>query len=337
MPTATTALIAENADAHAAAVTVLTTLGRGRFAAVDSLLAYARPLGITVADLDRWTEAGLVRRGAVRCDPIAGADVPYVVLTTRGARALAEATSRPVEGVSPAALRRSSQKRAHDLAVADLGLAALALGRSGQIDLLGVELDDRKLATAATVTATGHAPRRVPLQADALVMTHGPRGPVALLVEVDRGTTSVAKMRDKYAAYLAWRRDGGPERDFSVRALRVLTVAPDGKRSRRLHDAALDANGGKRSGFLLFAEQADVSPGEPERLLTPIAKPLDGASDTRVPILDRRFDAEASRPPGSRADDEFSPRARMKSSTRLGIPAPPRLPAAAGLPVPPVL
>jgi hypothetical protein len=312
-------------------------LSRVGFATVDALLAHAGSLGLTPEVLDRWCESKLLHRAKVMADPISGAEAVYVALAPAGARLLANLAGHAVHAVSAARLRRSSQKRRHDLAVGDLALAVMTLARDGRIDLLGVETDDRKLATTITMSDPGRAARRVALQADALVLARGEKGSAALLVEVDRGTISIAKMAEKYAAYLAWHRQRGPERDFSVKALRVATIAPDERRLGKLHDAALKANGGKRSGFLLFALQGDVSPMHAERLLAPIARTLGPKDSPRVPLLPTKSTDGASQSPGSRAIEEDSPRARPKSPN-LAVAAPHcRPPAAADPPRLPVL
>jgi len=94
-------------------------------------------------------------------------------------------------------------------------------------------------------------------------MLEGPRGPTALVLEIDRGTTAPKRLVDKFAGYLAWKTDGGPLRDFHTKALRVVTIVPDERRRAALHAAALAANGNRRSGFLLFAKAEEITAGRP--------------------------------------------------------------------------
>jgi len=262
---------------------VLGALAEVRFASTVSLLAYAGPSGLTVEILDDWCAAGLLHRDIVRTDPVNRIEVPYVALAPRGARALADATGHEAHGITVSKLKQSTQKRAHDLAVGDFGLAVLSLARQRAIELLRLELDDRRLTTSITTLTAGERPERVPLQADAYVLVKTEEGVSALLVEVDRGTTAIARMGRKYAAYLAWKQSQGPARDFAVKAMRVLTVAPDERRSGKLHDAALEANNGVRSGFLLFANAADVTPVDSMRLMQPVARPL--GHDARLQLF----------------------------------------------------
>jgi hypothetical protein len=287
MPLVATAPLAAPPELLGIARAVYGALARVRFASEDALLAYGGPLGLTRQMLAEWTAAGLLARGVVTTDPLSGARKPYLALAAAGAKALAAVTGQTIEGISTVRLRRFTQKRAHDVATGDFALAALALERDRLLETVGVEVDDRKLATSAFVARRGRVPERVALQADALVVGRVGSRPAALLVEIDRATSSPAKMSDRYAGYLAWKCVKGPERDFSLRALRVLTVVPSETRLRRLHDAALESNGGRRSGFLLFALASDIHAREPRRLLGPVAKPLDPGSEDRVPLFSR--------------------------------------------------
>jgi hypothetical protein len=267
------------ADLRSLARAVFRSLAVARFATVPDLLALHGPDGLTREHLAVWAAAGLFHRGNVPPDPISGPEVEYVALTTVGARVLLASADGHVEGVSSARLRRSSQKRRHDLAVGSFALAVRALASRRKVDLLGLETDPTRFSASGLLAEPGALPDRVPLQADAYVLTRSTGGQRALLVEVDRGTVSLRTMGRKYAGYLAWKAANGPERDFAVRALRVLTVAPDERRAKRLHEAALAANDGKGTGFLLFMTDTQVRVEEPERLLLPVARPLDGASD----------------------------------------------------------
>ena len=328
---------AATADLRPLAEEVFGVLHLVRFARTASLLAFAGPSGLTSELLDRWINAGLIHIASVVTDPVHAVQEPYACLTKQGARMLMVATGAKAEGVSMARLRRSSQKRSHELGVSDFALGVLSLARDGRVDLLGIETDDRKIGTSAVVTRDGTGARRVALQADLLVAFRTPSGPSALLVEIDRGTVSVAKMEERYQGYLAWHREGGPERDFAIKAMRVLTVAPDAKRLRKLHDAALSANDGRRSGFVLFAEEKEASVTGRGSLLDPIAHSLGGTA--LVPVI-AADDRGTSGSPGTRVDREHSRGARLKSCTSLGIPVPQRtnrLPAVAASPQVPML
>ncbi len=276
------------------AVATLTAIATARFASRMSLMALAGPEGLTPDLLEVWTKAGLLHAGSVQLDPLSPITTIWYALTSVGARELGLVTMGTVKGISTARLRRSGRKLAHDVLVGECVLAVRALAKVGAIDLMGVEADDAKLTMSTVIP--GPPPVRVPLRPDALSMARTERGPSALLVEVDRGTISRDRMKQKYAGFLAWHAQGGPDRDWNVRALRILTVVPSEARMNALHDAALAANHGRRSGLLLFALQRDVAAYHAERLLGPIARPLGGAE--LVPLFERTPSRAASNQTG---------------------------------------
>src|SRR5215210_2654389 len=91
---------------------VFVTLAKVRFAPISSLVAAMGRSGLTGDTLEDWIKVGFLHVGAVRPDPLSGPEVRYVALAPAGARALAAATGTHAEAVSPARLKRSSQKRA---------------------------------------------------------------------------------------------------------------------------------------------------------------------------------------------------------------------------------
>jgi hypothetical protein len=276
-------------ELRALAENVLGAVARARFVSVASLMAYGGPDGLTLELIDAWCRAGLLHRGRVQPDPLRADEVEYVALTSVGARALYAATGRGVEGTTAARLKRSSQKRMHDVLVGEVALAVLALAKEGRIELVGVETDDRKLAHAVHIAEPGTEPERIVLQPDGLVVTRGSMGHEALLVEVDRSTTAPKRMQTRYRGYLAWQRERGPVNDFGIKALRVLTLVPTEARLEKLHAAALEANRGQRSGFLIFGLQDDATVCTAERLLELVARPLGGELGQHVRLISPRM------------------------------------------------
>jgi hypothetical protein len=272
----------------------LTTVARCRFVTRASLLAALGPSGLRPDMTDAWVAGGLLHQGRVTVDPLSTHDSQYLALTRLGGRVLSSATGTNVEGLSPAILKRSSQKRCHDVCVGEVALAVLTLAAEGQLDLVGVETDDQRLHLSVLVDEPGQAPERITLRPDALVVTAGAMGKSALVVETDRGTVSLPTMQRRYAGYVNWARAGGPCGDFGIKALRVLTVVPTEARLKALHDAALKANRGRPSGFLLFALQGDLSVCVAERMLGPVAHQLGAVPGHRVPLFAQR------EPPGAR-------------------------------------
>lgn len=283
-----TAPLFTNPENRAIAEFALSALGRVRFLSVDSLMALAGPRGLWhVPELvDDWVKAGLVHRGTVQVDALGGQYVDYLALTPLGSRLLESATGHHVPGLSNARLRRSGAKTAHDLSLGEILAGFLALADQGRVVLRGVEADDKRIGTSVLIAAPGLAPERIALQADGLVVTEVDGKPQALLVEFDNDSTSVIRLSKKMRAYLHWReRARGPEVDFGIRALRVLFVAGSQRRLSKLHDTALAANHGRRSGFLLFAELEDLRVPVAERLLGPVARPLGATPNEKVPIV----------------------------------------------------
>lgn len=270
-------------DARAVAVEVLSALSTVRLATVRGLVAFGGPSGFDPALLETWARTGIIRRERFITDVVRAETDECVALTALGARELARASGRAHRSGGAHRLSRGGRKVAHDAGLGDAMLAVLALGRLGKIQLRGVETDDRVLGSSVAFRRADGQAIRTPLQPDAYVLTAGEYGPRGLLVEYDRATTSVARMREKYEAYAAWREADGPSRTFQVKAMRVLTIVPDEARLARLHDAALEANGGRRSGFLLFAVARDIDPRDPDRLTGPVALPLGG--EARVPLF----------------------------------------------------
>ena len=64
-----------------------------------------------------------------------------------------------------------------------------------------------------------------------------------------------------------------------------MTLVPTKARLERLHAAALDANGGRRSGFLLFGLLDDYTVYTGERWLESSARPVGDDDRARVPLL----------------------------------------------------
>lgn len=261
---------------------VLDVLGRVRFVSRSSLLAYAQPLGFEPSTLDDWIAVGLVFHGQVRLDALKPDETDYLALTPAGARELA-LRGRKAEGVSSSRLARSPGKRAHDLCVGEVALTMFQAERTGLVQLVGLQVDDPRFGTSVVLARSDLALKRVALHADLIFAQREGDRRRAFLVEVDRGTISIDRMREKYTGYLEWWKSGGPMKDYSVKALQVLTIAKDARRAERLHDAALAANDGRSSGFLLFAEQQDFTAADPERLKQPIIRQL-GAT-ARSPLF----------------------------------------------------
>ncbi len=267
------------------AIAALHALDLARFAPEQDLLAAFAPEGLAQPIVETWAATGIVHRGGVVTDAVKATETTYLALTTSGARSLSLVSGKPASGIRPASLRRSPPTRAHEVAKGAVVLAFLALEREGRISLAGIQADDKKLATSVVVRGPKGA-ERIGLQPDLLVVVRRERGNVAVLVEVDRGSVAVRRMTAKYAAYGAWKASGGPERDLGLRAVRIVTVVPTERRLARLHDAALGAMHGRRSGLFLFALQDRFRAASPSTLLEPIARVTAPGEPVHVPLVE---------------------------------------------------
>jgi hypothetical protein len=280
---ATPLAVAPELEHHAAAA--LHALEVVRFAPQADLLAAFGSDGLTASTVDTWVAAGIVHRGRVVADPVNATELAYLAVTVAGARALATVSGKPATGIRPSTLRRSTATRSHEVAKGAVALAFLALEREGRVSLIGIQADDKKLAMSVTMKIA-KGTERVGLQPDLLVVIRRDRGNVGLIFEVDRGTVSApTRMGAKYRAYLAWKAAAGPLRDLGLRAVRIVTVVPTDRRLTRLHDVALEATRGKRSGFLTFAHQERFSSLAPAMLLAPIARITAPGEATNVPLV----------------------------------------------------
>ena len=188
------------------------------------------------------------------------------VLALSRAGALELARAMDVEpGTVPHSTRSNSSRSVmfldHTLAqnALALSLAGMKCEADGGPILLSWEHDRDRLADSVTMMASTNQLYRQPLEADGFAVCHGPRGIEGLLVEVDRSTEPVGYLGRKYAGYLEWWRQGGHVRRFDVNTVRILTVAPDERRTVRLRDACLESTKGKAGGLFWFGAEDAVA------------------------------------------------------------------------------
>jgi hypothetical protein len=140
-----------------------------------------------------------------------------------------------------------------------LSLAGMKREEDGSPVLLSWEHDRDRLADSVAMMASSSQLCRQPLEADGFAVCHGPRGIEGLLVEIDRGTEPVGYLGRKYAGYLEWWRQGGHVRRFDVSTVRIVTVAPDEKRTARLRAACLESTQGKVGGLFWFGSEDAIA------------------------------------------------------------------------------
>jgi hypothetical protein len=234
----------------------LALLAALRFVAVRDL----RAAGAETDDLAAVTASGLTFRFALQRRMTDDGTTDVFALTRRGAVELARATGAD-PGAVPSSTRKTCSRTGmfmdHALAISafavSLARALAADGAPARLDRW--EGDPERLAASIYLMKGPGAPERQPLVADGFAALSSARGPEGLLVEIDRGTERPGYLGAKYRGYLEWWKSGGPQRRFNVKALRILTVAPDAKRTERLIAACREATAGTAAGLYWFASE----------------------------------------------------------------------------------
>jgi hypothetical protein len=238
-------------------------LARHRFLTAPQLAAVA---DTPVVEIATALDGLVAERLFVKLHPTATLEgprpEPAFALTRNGAKLHAVETGEPAPPIPHP--RRSLFTLAHELAVTEVGIVLETLHATNAIILRRWETSREKIAASVLLYAQRRLDR-VPLVADGYAVIERDGVLDGFLVECDRGTVSVARMQKKFAGYLAWSREGGPEKRFGIRRLRVLVIVPNDGRLARLRDAAIEATGG--TGLISFAVQADVAVTSPERFL----------------------------------------------------------------------
>jgi hypothetical protein len=192
------------------------------------------------------------------------ASTQVLALSRAGARELAR-----VMEVDPATVPHSTRSNSSrsvmflDHTLARNSLALSLAGMKGEADgrpvLLSWEHDRDRLADSVTMMANTSQLGRQPLEADGFAVCRGPRGIEGLLIEIDRGTEPTGYLGRKYAGYLQWWRSGRHMKRFDVNTIRILTVAPNEKRTIRLRDACLESTQGKAGGLFWFGAEDAIA------------------------------------------------------------------------------
>lgn len=107
--------------------------------------------------------------------------------------------------------------------------------------------------------------RSVSLIPDGYCVLQVPQGRACFFLELDRGTMTRARFRDKVLAYQAYIASGQYEKRYGTRSLRVLTVTSGPKRLENLKEEAEQARGGR---VFWFTTTERISPG------TVLSKPI---------------------------------------------------------------
>jgi hypothetical protein len=185
-----------------------------------------------------------------------------LALARAGAKELARTMEVDVSSV-PYSTRSNSVRSAffldHTLGRNGFALALAMSCRAGGAELLSWEHDRDRLADSVSLLSPTGEFQRIPLEADGLAICRAPRGTEGLLVEIDRGTEPPGYLGRKYAGYLEWWRQGRHVKRFDVKPIRILTVAPDERRSARLRQACQVATEGKAGGLFWFVSEEAIT------------------------------------------------------------------------------
>lgn len=93
--------------------------------------------------------------------------------------------------------------------------------------------------------------RSVSLIPDGYCVLQVPQGRACFFLELDRGTMTRSRFRDKVLAYQAYIASGQYEKRYGTRSLRVLTVTSGPKRLENLKEEAEQAKGGRVFWFTM--------------------------------------------------------------------------------------
>ena len=109
-------------------------------------------------------------------------------------------------------------------------------------------LDDFQLKAdydRVVIEAPNRRRREVSLIPDGYFVLRAPQGRACFFLEMDRGTMTRGRFRDKVLAYQAYIASGQYEKRYGTRSLRVLTVTSGPKRLENLKAEAEEARGGR--------------------------------------------------------------------------------------------
>lgn len=208
-------------------------------------------------------------------------------LARKGAEILSQESGVEVsrfQYLTPARMSKSLFTIEHALAITQVGIALDLLKQTVQgFDVPVWETSPQKIG-ASVRSATSKGLQRIPLVADAYFSLSFQNENPYFVLELDRGTIDLARMRTKFQGYLSWWRSGGPKERFGVRNLRLLVLVPNEKRRQNLISAvrSVAQNGG--AGFFWFALQNCVE--EPITFLQSVWQKAD--DNDSIPLFSKR-------------------------------------------------
>ena len=193
-----------------------------------------------------------------------------MALSRRGAEILAKQTGEEVLTIpyfTPARLKRSQYMMEHELMVTQVGIALEMLSRKYRdLSMKSWETSPNKLGASVRLL-TPKGMERVPLVADALFGLEYNCVTSWFLLELDRGTINIGRMRRKFQGYRKWWRNDGPKVRFGIKNIRLLVLVPNEKRLKALKLAANASSNKGGTGFFWFGLHEFADLDHPERLL----------------------------------------------------------------------
>ena len=184
--------------------------------------------------------------------PTLGAIASSPALYTLGKRGV-DVLRRVLDG-DPQQIRKSPDHRElsplfleHLLQINDFRVAVTVAARE-QRYTLELWLDDFQLKASydrVVIEAPNRRRREVSLIPDGYFVLKVPQGRACFFLEMDRGTMTRGRFRDKVLAYQAYIASGQYEKRYGTRSLRVLTVTSEPKRLENLKTEAEEARGGR--------------------------------------------------------------------------------------------
>lgn len=243
----------------------LKILAHFKVASLKQLQAVAQLNNINIEQLEQ--NRVLVRQDIPTID---GEMKTILALGRAGAEEIVRQTGQELSDIpyfTPARFKRSMFTIEHELGITKVGLCLEKLSRTKKdFKLLHWETSPQRIGTSVRIR-TSKGLEVVPLVADAFWGV-GVKGKTQwILLEYDRGTIDLKRMRKKLTGYLEWWKCQGATNRFGVKNLRVLYLVPNEKRLKALLQIwkELTVNGGK--GFIWFGLHDVVDLAQPEKLM----------------------------------------------------------------------
>ena len=207
---------------------------------------------------------------------ISAIQIPFVIpgqddgsvfcLSRKGAEVLALYNQKPVEEIkyiTPSKQKRSLLFLEHTICLNEFVLVMEKLSDAG-IRILQFEREPKGIFPNVFVRSA-RGVECLSLIPDAVFKTEFADKEHLFLVEIDRGTMNLARMRQKFRAYVDLWKDRFMEKKFNLKNLRVLVVCPGERRVKSFIEEVRKIGTGM--GLFWLTAQEKITLDEPERFL----------------------------------------------------------------------